>query len=84
MIQRFNIYAGEAWGEPCLERDDRPDGDYVLYKDHDEAVSALQARIDRLMLEHCPDEMTPEQKANWKKHQAPIFGPGESGISSDG
>jgi hypothetical protein len=28
-----------------------------------------QALIDRLMLEYCPDEMTPEQKANWAKHQ---------------
>lgn len=28
-----------------------------------------QAIIDRLMLEFCPDEMTPEQMANWEKHQ---------------
>lgn len=29
----------------------------------------LQAQIDRLMLEYCPDEMTDEQKDNWAKHQ---------------
>jgi len=29
----------------------------------------LQARIDELMLEYCPDEMTPEQLDNWGKHQ---------------
>lgn len=26
---------------------------------------ALQAKIDRLMLEYCPDEMTEEQLENW-------------------
>lgn len=31
--------------------------------------AALQAKIDRLMLEYCPEEMTPEQIAEWKKHQ---------------
>ena len=34
--------------------------------------SALQAKIDRLMLEYCPEEMTPEQMANWAKHQKPV------------
>jgi len=28
-----------------------------------------QARIDALMLEYCPDEMTEAQKENWAKHQ---------------
>lgn len=28
-----------------------------------------QAIIDRLMLEYCPDEMTPEQMAEWASHQ---------------
>ncbi|WP_420465557.1 hypothetical protein [Panacagrimonas sp.] len=30
----------------------------------------LQARVDALMLEHCPDEMTPEQVAEWGESQA--------------
>lgn len=34
-------------------------------------LEALQAKIDRLMLEYCPEEMTEEQKANWAKHQVP-------------
>jgi len=34
-------------------------------------VSRLQARIDALMLEYCPGEMTPEQTAEWARHQAP-------------
>lgn len=33
-------------------------------------ASAKQARIDALMLEYCPDEMTPEQVADWAQHQA--------------
>ena len=33
---------------------------------------ALQAKIDALMLEYCPDEMTPEQRANWAAHQRPV------------
>ena len=28
-----------------------------------------QAKIDALMLEYCPDEMTPEQLAEWGKRQ---------------
>jgi hypothetical protein len=32
-------------------------------------LDAKQAKIDRLMLEYCPDEMTPEQSAAWKAHQ---------------
>lgn len=28
-----------------------------------------QSKIDSLMLEYCPDEMTPEQVAEWGRHQ---------------
>jgi hypothetical protein len=38
---------------------------------HTAKVAELEARIDALMLEHCPDEMTPEQVAEWAKHQKP-------------
>ena len=34
-------------------------------------ANALQAKIDHLMLEYCPEEMTPEQIENWRKHQHP-------------
>jgi hypothetical protein len=34
--------------------------------------AAKQARIDELMLEYCLDEMTPEQVAEWKRHQIPV------------
>lgn len=32
---------------------------------------ALQAKIDALMLEYCPDEMTDEQKEEWARSQRP-------------
>jgi len=30
---------------------------------------ALQAKLDRLMLEYCPEDMSKEQMAEWEKHQ---------------
>lgn len=35
----------------------------------DEEIAALQAQIDSLMLEYCPEEMTKEQLAEWEKSQ---------------
>ena len=35
-------------------------------------IAAMQAKIDALMLEYCPDEMTPEQVENWKRHQVRV------------
>lgn len=37
-----------------------------------EELAAKQAKIDNLMLEYCPDEMTPEQMAEWAKYQRPL------------
>lgn len=34
-----------------------------------EKCGELQAKIDALMLEFCPDDMTKEQLANWEAHQ---------------
>ena len=37
---------------------------------HEQRVRGeMQAKIDALMLEYCPDEMTPEQVAEWGRHQ---------------
>lgn len=33
---------------------------------------SLQAKVDALMLEFCPEEMTESQLNNWKKSQAPV------------
>ena len=35
-------------------------------------LAAAQAKIDALMLEYCPNEMTPEQIKEWGKHQVPV------------
>ena len=35
-------------------------------------LAAAQARIDELMLEYCPDEMTEEQLEEWSKHQRAV------------
>lgn len=32
---------------------------------------ALQAKLDAVMLEYCPEDMTPEQMAEWARHQKP-------------
>ena len=34
-------------------------------------LAAKQAEVDRLMLEYCPDEMTPEQRTRWEASQRP-------------
>jgi hypothetical protein len=38
----------------------------------DAEIAYLQSRIDELMLEYCPDEMTKEQLDNWAAHQRPV------------
>jgi hypothetical protein len=35
-------------------------------------LAAKQARIDELMMEYCPDEMTEEQLEEWSKHQRAV------------
>lgn len=35
-------------------------------------LESLQCKIDALMLEYCPDEMTEEQKVEWARHQRPV------------
>lgn len=37
-------------------------------------VDARQAKIDALMLEYCPGEMSEGQKARWGRHQVPSNG----------
>lgn len=35
------------------------------------ALDAKQAKIDALMMEFCPGEMSAEQRMEWEKHQRP-------------
>lgn len=46
------------------------------------AWDSQQARIDRLMLEWCPDEMTPHQMAEWSKHQVAAPGFDEAALDA--
>jgi hypothetical protein len=43
--------------------------DDPTYAELEKKVQHLQSKIDSLMLEFCPDEMTKEQKENWAEHQ---------------
>lgn len=35
----------------------------------EQQLAAAKAKIDSLILEYCPEEMTPDQIAEWEKHQ---------------
>ena len=35
-------------------------------------VAAKQAKIDALMMEFCPEDVTEEQYEEWAKHQKPV------------
>lgn len=35
-------------------------------------IESKQAKIDELMLEYCPDEMTQGQLENWENRQKPL------------
>lgn len=41
-------------------------------EDYEEELNALQAKLDEVMLEYCPEEMTEEQVAVWESHQQPV------------
>lgn len=45
---------------------------YQRHKRWQEKYDALQAKLDAVMLEFCPEEMTPEQMKNWERHQRPV------------
>jgi hypothetical protein len=42
----------------------------------------LQARIDELMLEFCPEDMTIEQRAEWARNQRPVDAAEQSRIDA--
>lgn len=35
-------------------------------------IQSQQAKIDELMLEYCPEDMTKEQMDEWARHQRPV------------
>ena len=67
--------------ELVFERRCRHEAEQVLmrYVQLDTERDEAQAKIDRLMLEYCPDEMTTAQIENWAKHQKPVSTEDEAG-----
>ena len=43
----------------------------AVVAEQQKTIQHLQAKIDSLMLEYCPEDMTAEQVAEWEKHQVP-------------
>lgn len=85
MTKDLRAYAGKAPPHLCMDGhepighwDSGDDERCPLCRANDrlsEAVSrigSMQAQIDALMLEYCPDEMTPEQLAEWQRHQVVV------------
>ncbi len=60
------IKSGKLLG-PRIIHQDRKNRITLLKK-----LDALQAEIDMLMLEYCPEDMTEDQKETWGKYQVPI------------
>jgi len=61
--------------EPTFLDDGRSGEDITLGQVRiapDPRIVQLEAKIDALMLEYCPDEMTTEQLENWERHQVPV------------
>jgi len=44
----------------------------VFARQLERELAAKQAELDRLMLEFCPEEMTPEQIERWQASQRPV------------
>ena len=45
---------------------------YISEAKHKAEIEALQAKIDALMLEHCHDEMTEDQCAEYERNQRAV------------
>jgi hypothetical protein len=57
------------------QRPDLPVDRLPAYLHMTQQMGSLQAKIDELMLEYCPEDMTPEQFENWKANQRPVETP---------
>ena len=42
---------------------------FIAIEEKDKRIQELEAKIDSLMLEYCPEEMTQDQIDNWVEHQ---------------
>lgn len=81
----FNVEYNAKRGLPPQRHD--PIGTNLLTATQAEEMLAhvtapLQAELDRLMLEFCPEEMDEAQKANWAKHQRAATPEEEAAVQS--
>jgi len=81
VVGKFAVRIEELERELVFERRCRHEAEQVLmrYVQLDTERDEAQAKIDRLMLEYCPDEMTTAQIENWAKHQKPVSTEDEAG-----
>ncbi len=76
-----NMKDRPLWSDKHKYTIDCTTNEYNLHEDIlclKEDLEEKQAKIDSLMLEYCPNEMTKAQKDNWAKHQKPVDIPIES------
>lgn len=52
----------------------------LLEEAYNAGAAMKQAEVDRLMLEYCPDEMTPQQLQEWKQNQKPVHVTFQGGV----
>ena len=68
----------KLWGEYANALIDVAELEAQLEKESDDSVRSArmyldaQAKIDMLMLEYCPEEMTEKQKKFWAMRQVPV------------
>ena len=56
---------------------------HLCCKSKEKVVGAMQAKIDALMLEYCPTEMTHNQIKNWENHQVKSSWPTDIGEDNE-
>jgi len=64
------VYSQDSIGllQDCVTIDNA----ITMLEQKESDIKAKQAKIDALMFEYCPDEMTKEQVEEYAKHQQPI------------
>lgn len=71
----FGTECDDLKAELAAEREMRNATQLELERVENEELAAAQAKIDSLMLEFCPEEMTEEQTAEWARNQRPAPDP---------
>jgi len=61
----------ENWWQERGGKEESKPFQIVVKEDVKAAWDYQQAKIDRLMLEYCPNEMTEAQLVEWESHQRP-------------